>query len=62
MADLKKIILQAAGFLAKGGILALETGIAQHVELIKWARETGYSEVESHRDLCQRDRYLILHH
>ena len=61
MADLKKIIHQAAGFLAKGGILALETGIAQHVELIKWARESGYSEVESHRDLCQRDRYLILH-
>lgn len=62
MADLKKIIRQATRFLASGGILALETGIAQHAELSEWARESGYSQVESHRDLSQRDRYLILHY
>lgn len=62
MADLKKIISQATHYLASGGFLALETGIDQHVELIEWARASGYSKVESHCDLSQRDRYLILHY
>lgn len=62
MADLKKIIRQAIGFLVSGGFLALETGIDQHAELIECAQASGYSKVESHSDLSQRDRYLILHH
>lgn len=61
MADLKKIINQATHFLEVGGFIALETGIAQHAELIEWARVAGYSKMESHPDLSQRDRYLILY-
>jgi len=42
-----------------GGLLACETGIAQHAPLLKLATETGYARAESLRDLTGRERYLF---
>ncbi len=58
-ADLEKIIRAARPWLAAGGLLACETGIAQHEALLKLAAETGYARAESHRDLTGRERYLF---
>ncbi len=58
-ADLEKIIRAARPYLATGGLLACETGIAQHEALLKLATEAGYARAESHRDLTGRERYLF---
>lgn len=58
-ADLKRIIREARGHLAAGGLLACETGIAQHAALAAQATAEGYARVESLRDLTGRDRYLL---
>jgi release factor glutamine methyltransferase len=57
--DLKKILAEAPQFLAPGGLLALETGIAQHAELLRLAAAAGFSPTESLPDLAGRDRYLL---
>ncbi len=59
-ADLEAIIGGAPAFLAPGGLLALETGIAQHEALTTFAQSIGYAAVESKRDLSDRDRFLLL--
>ncbi len=59
MADLKTILRGAHARLALGGLLALETGIAQHAELTRFATELGYARIESHRDLTGRDRFVL---
>lgn len=56
---LREIIAGAPRFLGEGGLLALETGIAQHGELIAAAKAAGYSQVESRRDLTGRDRFIL---
>lgn len=58
-ADLEHILKSAHPFLATGGLLACETGIAQHARLGEVARQVGYARVESRRDLTGRDRYLL---
>jgi release factor glutamine methyltransferase len=58
-ADLERIIRGAKPFLAPGGLLACETGIAQHAPLAALAGQEGYARVESLRDLTGRDRYLF---
>lgn len=58
-ADLADIIRQAPRFLRPQGILALETGIAQHETLSQLARENGFRTVESKPDLTGRDRYVF---
>jgi release factor glutamine methyltransferase len=58
-ADLEHIITQAHSFLAEGGLLACETGIAQHARLLERAQQCGYARTESLRDLTDRDRYLL---
>jgi release factor glutamine methyltransferase len=57
--ELKKILAGAPRFLAPGGLLALETGIAQHVELLRLAAAAGFSTAESLPDLAGRDRYVL---
>ncbi|MEO6005290.1 MAG: peptide chain release factor N(5)-glutamine methyltransferase [Opitutus sp.] len=57
--DLKLIIQQAPQFLTPGGLLALETGIAQHAVLTACATEAGFPAVESLKDLTQRERYIF---
>ncbi|WP_404420779.1 peptide chain release factor N(5)-glutamine methyltransferase [Nibricoccus sp. IMCC34717] len=60
LADLHVILDQARRHLDEGGLLALETGIAQHAALRARAGELGWSSVESVRDLPGRDRFLFL--
>jgi release factor glutamine methyltransferase len=57
--ELKKILAGAPRFLAPGGLLALETGITQHAELLRLAAAEGFSPAESLPDLAGRDRYLL---
>lgn len=58
-ADLESILRQARSFLATGGLLACETGIAQHAHLLAAAGACGYVGTESQRDLTGRDRYVL---
>ncbi|MCX6937031.1 MAG: peptide chain release factor N(5)-glutamine methyltransferase [Verrucomicrobia bacterium] len=59
LADLKTIIAGAAKRLAPGGLLALETGIAQHAELLCGLAAAGWRDVESRKDLSGRDRFVF---
>ena len=59
LADLRVILGDAPRFLAAGGMLALETGIAQHAELKSLAAAAGFQRVESHADLTGRDRLIL---
>ena len=56
---LEKIIAGAPRFLAPGGLLACETGIAQHARLQEIAIQAGFARTDSRRDLTGRDRYLL---
>ena len=58
-AALEQIIAGAKSRLAPGGMLACETGIAQHPHLMALAAQAGYARSESRRDLTGRDRYLL---
>lgn len=58
-ADLRHILREARSRLAPGGLLACETGIAQHAQLQAWAAGLGYGRTESLRDLTGRERYLL---
>lgn len=59
LADLRRIIAGAAARLAPGGLLALETGIAQHAELLAAVAAAGLREGESRKDLSGRDRFVL---
>ncbi len=59
LADLRRILAAAPRFLATGGLLALETGIAQHAELARLTLEAGFKRTESRPDLTGRDRFLL---
>ena len=59
LVDLREIISAASPFLAPGGLLALETGIAQHAELMALAAAHGFERIESGRDLTGRDRFIF---
>lgn len=59
LADLRRIIAGAPSFLASGGLLALETGIAQRGALLEAARDAGFGQVEIKRDLTDRDRFVF---
>jgi release factor glutamine methyltransferase len=58
-ADLREIIAGAPAFLASGGLLALETGVAQHAELTALAKAVGFDRIESRPDLTGRDRFVL---
>ncbi len=60
LGDLRRIITAAPLHLAPGGLLALETGIAQHAALGELARAAGFSNVDSKSDLTGRDRFVLL--
>lgn len=59
MADLRVIIAGARERLAPGGLLALETGIAQHAELTRCLEAAGFVSIESRKDLTERDRFML---
>ena len=58
-ADLDAILAAAPGFLEAGGLLALETGVGHHGELVRLATERGFARTESRRDLTGRDRFVF---
>lgn len=58
-ADLVRIIAGAPRYLSPGGLLALETGIAQHARLLPLARDAGFTAVESLSDLTGRERFVL---
>jgi release factor glutamine methyltransferase len=58
-ADLEAILCAAPGFLAPGGLLALETGAGHHEVLLRSASAAGFERTESRRDLAGRDRFLL---
>jgi release factor glutamine methyltransferase len=56
---LRAIVAGARNFLAPGGLLALETGIAQHAALLAAAAAAGFTLPESARDLAGRERFVF---
>lgn len=56
---LRTILGSAGAHLAPGGLLALETGIAQHATLLPIAAQHGWLSVESRPDLTGRERYVF---
>ena len=59
LAALRAIVAGAPARLAPGGLLALETGVAQHAPLLRLLAAAGFRESSSHRDLAGRDRYVL---
>lgn len=59
LGDLTQIVSGARRYLREGGLLALETGIAQHAALLAMAADAGFARTESVRDLAGRDRYVF---
>lgn len=59
MADLKMILSQSERHLHPDGLIAFETGIAQHAELLALAAQAGLVACESRPDLTGRDRYVF---
>jgi release factor glutamine methyltransferase len=59
LGDLRAIMAGAPHYLADGGWLALETGIAQHAALRQLANEAGFAVVESLQDFSGRDRFVF---
>ncbi len=59
LADLRTILAAAPTFLAPGGTVALETGIAHHAALAEVATAAGFTRTESLQDLTGRDRYFL---
>lgn len=59
IADLEIIISGAVRFLKPGGLLALETGIAQHPALREIILRADLVTPESRQDLTGRDRYIF---
>ena len=57
--DLRVILQDARNRLNPGGLLALETGIAQHETLAELATEHGYASTESVKDLSKRERFFL---
>ena len=58
-AALRRILADAPRYLEAGGLLACETGIAQHQQLLEQAAAAGYRETKSLPDLTGRERYLL---
>jgi len=59
LASLREILAKAPNYLEAGGLLACETGIAQHKELLAAATVAGYKQTRSLPDLTGRERYLL---
>ena len=57
--DAQTIIVGAFDWLRSGGALVLELGETQLEQAATLARDSGYVDVEVHRDLGDRDRALV---
>jgi len=59
LADLRRIIAGVAPFLRPGGLLALETGVGQHAQLLEWLLNAGCQNCDSRADFARRERFLL---
>jgi release factor glutamine methyltransferase len=59
LADLRVIVREAVTRLTPGGLLALETGIAQHGAILQAVAAAGLTRGESVQDLSKRDRFVL---
>lgn len=59
MDALRVIAAGVSAYLRPGGVLALETGIEQHAELMRRLTAAGFAQVDSKRDLTGRDRFIL---
>lgn len=59
LSDLRVIIAGAQARLTPGGMLAMETGIAQHAVLTAELLTAGFTGVRSLPDLSGRDRFVL---
>lgn len=59
LADIRVIVREAASRLVPGGLLALETGIAQHAAILQAVAAAGLTRGESVQDLSKRDRFVL---
>lgn len=57
--DLRRILAHAPHHLSAGGLLALETGIAQHKELEGLAAVSDYAGTKSYCDMSGRERFFF---
>jgi release factor glutamine methyltransferase len=57
--DLLQLVAEAPRYLAPGGLLALETGVAQHATLREATAAAGLTGFESVTDLTGRDRFVF---
>lgn len=57
--DLRRLVASVNDRLIPGGLLAFETGIAQHAELKQRIESAGLVAFESVQDLAERDRYVF---
>ncbi len=53
------LLSQGRQYLNPGGLLALETGIEMHPELVQLAEQNGWQSVRSMQDLHQRNRFFL---
>jgi release factor glutamine methyltransferase len=59
LSDLFIILEHALPYLNTNGLIALETGIHQHQQLAKKAKQLGYSKSLSQKDLSNRERFFF---
>ncbi len=58
--DLRIIFAEAPSYLNAGGLLAVETGIAQHEVLAELAQSAGLTNGQSQEDLSGRPRFFFV--
>ncbi len=61
LVDLRRILHEARGWLAPGGLLVLECAPHQTADLAAAAEARGYEAVRIERDLAGRERALVAH-
>lgn len=59
MDALGALVNGARAWLAPGGLIAMETGIAQHPRLVEMFTGAGFGDIESRQDLTERDRFVF---
>ena len=59
LADIKKILAQAAGHLSGGGVLALECGLGQAEKAAASFADFGFAGAETFKDASKRVRFAI---
>jgi release factor glutamine methyltransferase len=57
--DLRRIIAEAPGWLADGGVLVVEIGEAQGAAVMALAEAAGFADAVVERDLAGKDRVLV---